>query len=121
MIEKFTPEELEQIKRELGIIEIKTEIDKTEFLKSNWDNFLENNINDIFLDSNIRVLDYIIGIIDYSLCNFERIKTKRRGKVALSFRRKRTIKKDDLEEYEKMFLEILDIIKLHNREYKIPV
>lgn len=101
MIEKFSEEELKQIKKELGIsmsgTKAKTcekEIDELDKL---WANKPTAGIHSNFFK-----------IIDVTLCNYRYDKYNTPAN--------KNVKEEDKEEYSQMFREILEIIKKHNRK-----
>lgn len=103
MIEKFSDEELKQIKRELGIsmsgTKAKTCEKGIDELDSLWK---EKPIAGIHSN--------IFKIIDITLCNYRRDKYNTPAN--------KNVKEEDKEEYRQMFQEILEIIKKHNRKWE---
>lgn len=110
MIEKFSDEEIKQIKKELlGIGSNPKSLlcrnERTEIMKL-WEN---KPVNDFQM---------IYKIIDITLSNFE-IKSKRNKKgIYNGYGINASIKENDKEEYLQMFQEILKIIKKHNRKWE---
>lgn len=124
MIEKFSKEELEIIKRELGIVG-EVAVNKG-FVCSKSKKELEDiwtkKYYEISKDKS-EVERYIYSIIDMALCNFK-TKTMNRKlrnggiceKTYLMFNER--IKSDLVEDYEKMHSDIVDVIKKYDKEYK---
>lgn len=108
MIEKFSDEELRQIKIELGIA--KTDMRKTNVFRAEK-SMLEELWNEKpFMDSRC-----VFNAIDIALCNVkEYTYGVSKGKYGTSV----IVKEEDIGEYRQMFLEILEIIKKHNRKWE---
>lgn len=102
MIEKFSEEELKQIKKELGITE--------SFIKPN---VLRNEIASLNIAWNKPFAKYshVFNVIDITLSNVEKRKND-------TYAIKREINETDIDEYKQMFQEILEIIKKHNRKWE---
>lgn len=103
MIEKFSDEELKQIKKELGIsmsgTKAKTCEKEIEELDKLWANKPTAGIHSNFFK-----------IIDITLCNYQGDKYNTPAN--------RNVKDEDKNEYRQMFQEILEVIKNHNREWE---
>ena len=116
MIEKFSPEELRQIKKELGIVEPDFFIRKEDVLKDEKQ-FVKNLLCEKYDDID-RIFTCICTIIDVTINNTERYRTRPRSENAIRFIvNKCKMRADDCQEYKEMLHEILDIIKKHNRPY----
>ena len=123
MIEKFSKEELETIKRELGIVG-EVAVNKG-FVCSKSKKELEDiwakKYHEISKDKS-EVERYIYSIIDMALCNF-RTKTMNRKFVGGTYEKtylmfNERIDSDLVEDYEKMHSDIVDVIKKYDKEYK---
>ncbi len=112
MIEKFSDEELKQIKKELGINTYENSEKKficrkeiTE-LYALWDNKPCANHQPIF------------GIIDNTLCNYVKKKKRKDYNNGEAWGTPLIIPKHIEKEYIEMFNEILGVIKKHNRVWE---
>lgn len=113
MIEKFSEEELKQIKKELGISE-----------KNNKENIFYKETKELrelwrekpYYSEHNRL---IYRIIDITLCNFRKgVRYKHKSNEQHEYlTARKTIKLEDEDEYRQMFQEILEIIKKHNRKW----
>lgn len=108
MIEKFSDEELIQIKRELGIehnVRKKSTLSKELLV-----------LNELWKDKPFAKNNCVLNIIDYALCNVEEryYSGSHTKKIGTSL----TVKPEDENEYRQMFQEILEIIKKHNRKWE---
>ena len=108
MIEKFSEEELKQIKKELGI-------EKNVRKKSTLSKEILN-LNKLWEDKEFAKDNCVLNVIDYTLCNVE--KSYYSSKHEDKFRVSLTVKPEDENEYRQMFQEILEIIKKHNRKWE---
>ncbi len=115
MIEKFTPEELEQICKELGIkhnpnrIKLNTiDIDEKdrllELVKEKPFKFCTQNING-------KVYESCVTLISFALNNV--VKTRNGYVKAVD-----TLDRRDVDEYKEMFGELISVIEKHNRPTK---
>ncbi len=110
MIEKFSDEELKQIRKELLGIGSNSKAllcrnKRAEMVKL-WEN---KPVNDFQM---------IYKIIDITLSNFEiKYKNNKKG-IYKGYGINLSVKKEDEEEYLQMFQEILEIIKKHNRKWE---
>lgn len=111
MIEKFSEAELKQIMTELGIKEkgmrtewlVAKELEELLKLFGNKPSFNTQN-------SKGKAYECVNGIVSLTLNN---IMQTHKGHWRVSG----TVKESDKEEYKQMFNEILEIIKIHNREW----
>lgn len=114
MIEKFSDEELKQIKRELGIPE-----------QNNKENLLCKETTELhklwsgkpYYSEHNRL---VYRIIDITLCNFHKgVRYKQKSNEQNEYlTARKVIKSEDEDEYRQMFQEILEIIKKHNRKWE---
>lgn len=112
MIEKFSDEELKQIKKELGIVDAKP-LAKQNVLRKEL-----AELNEVWKDKAFSKHNCIFNIIDIALCNVE---MKRRHNRFGNYEEpgvKSIIDESDINEYKQMFQEILEIIKRHNRKWE---
>lgn len=105
MIEKFSDEELKQIKKELGVPtnSVKKAVCAKEMLELHklWED------KQFYFNSSRK--DFLYQIIDMTLCNFKNGNPRIMSGVV----------PDEIEdEYRQMFQEILEIIKKHNRKWR---
>lgn len=113
MIEKFSDEELKQIKRELGINipekrtkQFACKEERIQLTKMWWEKPSARHQS-------------IFGIIDNTLNNYLKKKEKDYdGQEIEVYRAPMIIPQDIEEEYKQMFQEILEIIKKHNRKWE---
>ena len=113
MIEKFSEEELMQIKKELGLPVNSTKGDL--FFRE------RNELHELWIGKGAGVdcIKFVYKIIDFTLNNFvERKSSKFKGKTVLSTCNN-VIKPEDESEYRQMLQEILEIIKKHNRQWEV--
>lgn len=106
MIEKFSDEELKQIKRELGIIEKTTKVKACSKEYGELHKLFEKIPNNLF----IRLESSLFNLIDIVLCNYKETQT---GCYMNKF-----LEEKDVKEYRQMFQEIFEIIKRHNRKWE---
>lgn len=107
MIEKFSAEELEQIKKELGIE--KEDLRKQTILRKEI-----SELNKVWNDKPFVKNNCVFNVIDNCLCNFQTHEWGRlKGKIGTS-----KMVNVDVDEYCQMFQEILEIIKKHNRKWE---
>lgn len=125
MIEKFTNEELEIIKRELGIIENdKTKKDFVcrvcrEELRQLW-----SEKTSLISVGGDKIRNSLYVIIDVTLCNFRKKtvnKTSKKNgekfqKTYIGF--DGSVSNDIADEYERMFREMLEVIKKYDKKYE---
>ena len=123
MIEKFSKEEVEIIKREFGIVG-EVEVNKGFVCfksKKELEDIWAKKYHEISKDKS-EVERYIYSIIDMALCNFRTKTINRRfidgnhEKTYLMFNEK--IDSDLIDDYEKMHSDIVGVIKKYDKEYK---
>lgn len=113
MIEKFSDEELKQIKMELGIG--KKSLEKPKVLRKE---LIE--LNEIWGNKPFSKYNCICSVIDITLCNVELSERfiLRKNERCTRNTMRRIIKEKDIDEYKQMFREIIEIIKKHNRKWE---
>lgn len=111
MIEKFSDEELRQIMLELGMssenLSKEGRVYKAHALCAERSSCLKE-----FGKKPISVHEYIAKATDFALNNF------RRALTGSGYRVESSIPSTDIVEYKKMYGEIFEIIKKHNRPWK---
>lgn len=105
MIEKFSDEELRQIKKELGVPTSTAK--RTVCAKEIFE------LSKLWEDKQFHYIssrkDFIYQIIDMTLCNFKNGNPRTVNGV---------VSNEIEDEYRQMFQEILEIIKKHNRKWE---
>lgn len=107
MIEKFSEEELKQIKQELKAL--KSQTTKVSVCSKEYTE-LYNLFKDYPFSIITRISDSCFNMIDIVLNNYEK---KQKGCYMNKF-----VRCEDKDEYCQMFQEILEIIKKHNRKWE---
>lgn len=108
MIEKFSEEELRQIKKELGI-------SKTDMRKMNVFRAEKSMLEELWNEKPFMDSRCVFNIIDIALCNVkEHTYGISKGKYGTSV----VVKEEDIDEYRQMFHKIVEIIKKHNRKWE---
>lgn len=108
MIEKFSDEELEQIKKKLGVA--KTDLRKTTVFGTE-----AAILNELWADKPFRDNKCVFHVIDITLCN---VRKHQYGRLDGIYGTSIRVGKKDIDEYRQMFQEILGIIKKHNRKWE---
>lgn len=118
MIEKFSDEELEQIKRELGLYDKRVKLNNNEKHIDEIKDILGEKpfSNYVMYEGYNNIFWCIAFIVSCSMNNFSRRKYKN-NKIG-NWTVKQTIPIEQEEEYHKMFSEIIEIMKKHNRKWE---